>query len=67
MISKSITCAEELISNPKSFFNCPDLHGGVPRWLGGEIGSDELANFKLQSVLFQSTMAPDQSHLVPSI
>ena len=20
----------ELTSNPKSFFNCPDLHGGVP-------------------------------------
>jgi len=21
-------CLAELISNPKSFFNCPDLHGG---------------------------------------
>jgi hypothetical protein len=22
-------CLAELTSNPKSFFNCPDLHGGV--------------------------------------
>jgi len=33
MISKIINraaCAGELASNPKSFSNCPDLHGGVP-------------------------------------
>jgi hypothetical protein len=33
MISKIIsgaTCLAELTSNPKSFYNCPDLHGGVP-------------------------------------
>jgi len=36
MISKIISrasraaCLAELTSNPKSFFNCPDLHGGVP-------------------------------------
>ena len=32
MISKIITradCLRELASNPKSFSNCPDLHGGV--------------------------------------
>jgi hypothetical protein len=32
-ISKIISRAAylaELTSNPKSFFNCPDLHGGVP-------------------------------------
>jgi len=31
MISKIISraaCRMELISNPKSFLNCPDLHGG---------------------------------------
>jgi len=31
MTSKIIsraTCLAELTSNPKSFFNCPDLHGG---------------------------------------
>ncbi len=31
MISKTISraaCLAELTSNPKSFFNCPDLHGG---------------------------------------
>jgi hypothetical protein len=33
MISKIIirtACLRELVSNPKSFSNCPDLHGGVP-------------------------------------
>ena len=32
MISKTsrAACLAELTSNPKSFFNCPDLHGGVP-------------------------------------
>ena len=31
MISKIVSraaCLTELTSNPKSFFNCPDLHGG---------------------------------------
>jgi hypothetical protein len=31
MISKIISrtaCLAELTSNPKSFYNCPDLHGG---------------------------------------
>jgi hypothetical protein len=40
MISKIISraaCLAELASNPKSFFNCPDLHGGVPRLLEGRI------------------------------
>ena len=43
MISKIISgaaCLAELTSNPKSFSNCPDLHGGVP---GGE-------NFKARTV-----------------
>ena len=31
MISNiSAASLTELTSNPKSFFNCPDLHGGVP-------------------------------------
>jgi hypothetical protein len=33
MISEIITraaCLRELASNPKSFSNCPDLHGGAP-------------------------------------
>jgi hypothetical protein len=25
---RSAACLAELASNPKSFFNCPDLHGG---------------------------------------
>jgi hypothetical protein len=28
-------CLAELTANPKSFSNCPDLHGGVPDLLGG--------------------------------
>jgi len=27
-ITSRAACLAELISNPKSFFNCPDLHGG---------------------------------------
>ena len=27
-ISSRAACLAELISNPKSFFNCPDMHGG---------------------------------------
>jgi hypothetical protein len=30
-------CLAELASNPKSFSNCPDLHGGVPGLPGGKI------------------------------
>ena len=43
MISK-ISCTlvlAELTSNPKSFFNCPDLHGGVPSLPGGRYRSGE--------------------------
>jgi hypothetical protein len=28
-------CLAELTCNPKSFSNCPDLHGGVPDLPGG--------------------------------
>jgi len=27
-IPNRAACLAELISNPKSFFNCPDMHGG---------------------------------------
>jgi hypothetical protein len=40
MISKIISRAAsltELTSNPKSFSNCPDLHGGVPGLPGDRI------------------------------
>jgi len=30
-------CLTELASNPKSFSNCPDLHGGVPGLPRGKI------------------------------
>jgi hypothetical protein len=29
-ITSRAACLAELASNPKSFLNCPDLHGGVP-------------------------------------
>jgi hypothetical protein len=36
IITSRAECLAELISNPKSFFNCPDLHGGCdsPRLAG---------------------------------
>jgi hypothetical protein len=40
VISKIISgasCLAELTSNPKSFYNCPDLHGGVPSLPGDKI------------------------------
>src|SRR4029450_12552249 len=40
MISKIISraaCLAALSSHPKSFANCPDLHGGVPDLPGGRI------------------------------
>ena len=32
----------ELTSNPRSFFNCPDLHGGLPGLPGGRFRSGEI-------------------------
>jgi len=29
-ITSRAACLREIASNPNSFFNCPDLHGGVP-------------------------------------
>ncbi len=40
MTSKIISraaCLTELTSNPKSFSNCPDLHGGAPGLPGDRI------------------------------
>ena len=47
MISEISSAASltELISNPKSFFNCPDLHGGVPSLPGGGFRSGEIRLF----------------------
>jgi hypothetical protein len=68
MLSKIISraaCRAELTSNPKSFFNCPDLHGGVPGLLGGRICRGELANFKLQAVQSHPTVDPNQESPAP--
>jgi hypothetical protein len=48
MISKIISraaCLAELTSNPKSFSNCPDLHGGVPA-----LGKKKVVRWQLQCV-----------------
>ena len=44
MISKisRTSVLAELTSNPKSFFNCPDLHGGVASPPGGRFRSGEI-------------------------
>ena len=44
MISKisRTSVLAELTSNPKSFFNCPDLHGGVASLPGGRFRSGEI-------------------------
>jgi hypothetical protein len=41
-------CLAELTSNPKSFFNCPDLHGG-PDLLEGRVRSGEMGSETLKS------------------
>jgi hypothetical protein len=59
MISKIISgaaCLAELTSNPKSFYNCPDLHGGVPGLPGDKIcmkpvpGKKKIVRWRLQCV-----------------
>jgi hypothetical protein len=59
MISKIIrgaACLAELTSNPKSFYNCPDLHGGVPGLPGDKIcmkpvlGKKKVVRWQLQRV-----------------
>jgi len=46
-ISSRAACLAELTSNPKSFFNCPDLHGGSGSSEGGD-GSGERAAWSLE-------------------
>jgi len=59
MISKIISraaCLRDLASNPKSFSNCPDLHGGVPGLPGDKIylkpalGKKKVVHWQLQCV-----------------
>jgi len=62
MISKIISraaCLAELTSNPKSFFNCPDLHGGVPGLPGGSrpIGMAYLARSRFGRI--RARLQPD--------
>jgi len=53
MIAKIISrvaSPKELASNPKSFSNCPDLHGGVP-----DLSEDGLC---MKSALGERKVAP---------
>ena len=53
MISKIINRAaslKELAANPKSFSNCPDLHGGVP-----DLPEDRIS---MKSALDERKVAP---------
>jgi hypothetical protein len=51
-------CLAELASNPKSFSNCPDLHGGVPGLarnrirLKPAVGKTRLARWQLHQDRF---------------
>jgi hypothetical protein len=47
IITSRAACLAELISNPKSFFNCPDLHGGSGSSEGRD-GSWEQAAWSLE-------------------
>jgi hypothetical protein len=61
MISKIISRAaylRELASNPKSFSNCPDLHGGVPDLPGGSGPRGQLASLPQASVEFVHANKP---------
>jgi hypothetical protein len=40
-ITSRAACLAELTSNPKSFYNCPDLHGG-PGFPEGSVRSGEM-------------------------
>jgi hypothetical protein len=55
MTSKIISraaCLAELTSDPKSFSNCPDLHGGVPDLPGGSRPKERLASLDQASIEF---------------
>jgi hypothetical protein len=40
-ITSRAACLTEVTSNPKSFFNCPDMHGG-PGFPEGSVRSGEM-------------------------
>jgi hypothetical protein len=60
MISRIISraaCLRELASNPKSFSNCPDLHGGAPGWA--------LDRIRLKPTIGKKVVTPTIAMLVP--
>ena len=62
MTSKIINraaCLAKLTSNRKSFFNCPDLHGGVQTSPEGKLCVNGLANFERESPKFGPEAAPN--------
>jgi hypothetical protein len=57
-ITSRAACLAELTSNPKSFFNCPDLHGGVPGLPEVVAQKERLASFGEASVEFAHANNP---------
>jgi hypothetical protein len=51
-ITSRAACLAELTSNPKSFSNCPDLHGGVQACQEVVIQEERLASLGQASVEF---------------
>ena len=63
MISKIISraaCLAERTSNPKSFFNCPDLHGG-PGLPGARFPSEEIRLFDPTGNLEETITLSDEA------
>jgi len=67
MISKIIisraACLAELTSNPKSFSNCSDLHGGVAGLPGGSRSEGTLASLGQASLEFVHANNPIEDDL----
>ena len=62
MVSKIISggaCLGELASNPKSFSNCPDLHGGVPDLPGVTRPKEEASIARLDFGRIRVRQEPD--------
>ncbi len=72
MISKIISrasaaCLAELTSNPKSFFNCPDLHGGVAGLPGGSHSKGTARIARSGFARIRARQQPDSRNCVASV
>ena len=65
MISKIIgraACLRELVCNPKSFSNCPDLHGGVSELPEDSICTKPVLGKKVSPSAIRTACAPKLAH-----